>query len=343
MLVFSLLTASVWAIPEELEDSVPEEAEPYLEDFNDGEGLSWLEKIVQTLTRTAGESMRESVSKAMPCFLIVAFCGCLSWISEEKELPSFLETIGVLGILILTANEVNSFLTQAKNLLEELNHFSRILLPTLTATQSALALGSETIRYAISMTFSDILISCCRNLIFPLIPCGIILAASGIAFDCKIPLSLAKAAKWLCVILLTGICGLFSTAIGITNLAGNATAQGSKAAKTVLSSLIPVAGSALSEVSSAVSGGIQALRSSVGLFGIAAVCAACAVPFFALSIRFLTFLVLSKLSISIWNTKTASFFSALSSAYGILLGIVGTCSVMLFLAIASMMKVVTGA
>ena len=286
--------------------------------------------------------MRDALREILPEFLLVFLCGTISWLTEKKEIATVSDKLAVLILLCMIEGSMTSFLGRAESAICQLNSFSRALLPALLSAGGALQIGGETIRYALCMTASDLFISGCRYMIFPLCRCFLIFSAAGTAFDNGFLSGLSRSIQWVCTSLLSGICVLFCSGMGITNLASFSTIRGAKTAKTVLSAAIPVAGSALAEASSSIMGGLKMMRYSVGVFGVAAVLSICFVPFLILGCRFLLFRFLSQVNGAIWENQSSVFLSSVSSVYGILMGTVGAGSVMLLLAIVSMMKAVNG-
>ena len=124
-------------------------------------------------------------------------------------------------------------------------------------------------------------------------------------------------------------------------LTGTVDAAAVKTAKTVLSSALPVVGGIVADASSALLSGAQILRNGIGVYGMIAVLAACAVPYLTLGSHFLVYQIAGGIVPALGDKRFGGVIKGLGDVFGILLGMVGSVSVMLFISVISLMRTVT--
>ena len=196
-------------------------------------------------------------------------------------------------------------------------------------------------KYSITMLCSDVLITLADQAVFPLIFVYVGASAASAAFGGHALEGVAKMIQWVCMTLITLIVMVFVTYITVSGAAvGTAGTTVTKFTKTAISTAIPVAGGVISDAASAVAGGMSALRSSVGVMGLIAVCAICLIPFLRLAVHYLVFKVASLLASCAAGERVSGFIGAVSTAFAMALGMTGAGAIMLFVSIVSMMKVV---
>ena len=250
---------------------------------------------------------------------------------------------GCLGIAAVGLADVGSVLRLGIDTLAALTDFSRVLLPTLTtAAVVSGAPGAATAAYAASALFSDLLLSAAEGLLLPLI-CGYAAAAVCTAvLDSSGTEGAAKFLHWCAGLLLKGLVIGFTAYLSLTGiLAGAADAAAVKAAKTVISTALPVVGKLMAEASEALVAGAGLLRSAVGVYGMLACLATVLLPVLRLGLRCLLFRAAAALSSGFAGARQAKLISALSGAYGMLLSLVGCGAAMQFLSIISFIRTVT--
>ena len=82
------------------------------------------------------------------------------------------------------------------------------------------------------------------------------------------------------------------------------------------------------------------LRNSVGMLGLLSVLAACAVPYLTLGSHYLIYQMSGAAAASVCDTKIGDVIRGMGNVYGMLLGMIGCASAMLFVSIIAMMQAV---
>ena len=82
------------------------------------------------------------------------------------------------------------------------------------------------------------------------------------------------------------------------------------------------------------------VRGAVGVFGLAATLCICLVPFLRLGVQYLLYKAAAALSGAFAEKRLGSLIGSLGSAFGMMLGMVGSGALMLFFSILSLIKAV---
>lgn len=269
--------------------------------------------------------------------LVAAFCG------GNKKVAFAASAACVLAVATVTVGGAAAFAKTAGQAVEDMNAFSKTLLPTLTAAAvSSGAVTSASVRYAASALFMDVLLTAVKDLILPLIYAYLAVALADAVLEQSGLSAAASLLKWVVGISLSLLVLAFTTYLTVTGVIATSTdAAATKLAKTTLSSLLPVVGSILSDAAGTVVSGMEILKDAVGAFGILAVIAISAVPCAKLLLQFLVFKAAAAVSAAAADPRVVRMIGAVSGAYAMLLGTVGTAALILFISVISFLKAVT--
>lgn len=262
---------------------------------------------------------------------------------EDEKLRVLLE-ICVCGVAasILTGS-MGSLIQQTMEAIYRLSDYSKAALPVVfTAAAASGAGASAAVRYAAVTLALDVLMSTAQRCILPLINAYLALTLSCALFPNSMLKAASRFVRWAAGILMTGTSLVFSAYIGMTGAissAVNATAV--KATKTLISTALPVVGGMIADVSGTVLAAAGVVRTCAGAFGLISVCALCLGPFVLLTAKMLLFKAVSALADSVPCGRLPGLYSGLADAAAMLMGLLGSCSIMLFLSFAIAMKAVT--
>jgi stage III sporulation protein AE len=135
---------------------------------------------------------------------------------------------------------------------------------------------------------------------------------------------------------------LFVAYLSLTGVISAATdAVTTKALKTTIQTVLPVVGSIIADASETVLAGASILRNAVGIFGLLAVVATCLLPFLRLAANYLLYKAAAGLAGAIADSRITKLVNAVSTAFGMMLGLVGASALMLFISIISVIRVAT--
>ena len=254
----------------------------------------------------------------------------------------FLPMAGAAALAVLSLGSMKSLLGLGTQTIEELDVFSKALLPTLAA---AVAAGGGAVTagtgQVIAVCFADALITLIRGLLLPM---TYFLAAAATA-DAMLPRhglgTVAKAASRVVTWLLTGSLVLFT---GYLTLSGAVSTSADALTVQVARSAVgamPVVGRILSDAAGSVLAGAGVVKNAIGVFGLLGVLAACLGPFVRLGVQYLLYKLTAFLAGMTAAPELAKLIDALGGVFGLMLGMTGSCALLLLISISSAILVVT--
>ena len=343
-----LLTVPVLAaeLPPDVEDALPREAGKLLDGVGQWDAASLtdgLRSIWVHLRKDAGGILSRQTRGAASILLVVLLCSLVGGFQKTAGAsPRFLTMAGTLAIAALTAGSLDSLMGSGAAAMEQMNTFSKALLPTLAAV-SALSGGvaGATLRQLATVFFADLLLEVIHGLLMPMVYLYAgTLAAGGSLSDRRL-LSVAEMIRSVCVWLLTTALLLFTLYLTVSGIfAGAVDSARVRVAKTAISGVVPVVGGIIAEASETVLAGAS-VKGTIGVFGLLGVLALCAYPFLQLGIQYLLYQLTRFLASVIGSPELCAVIKGLGGAFGLILGMVGSCALVLLISILASAAAVT--
>lgn len=350
LLFFMLLGFQASAVSAEdygitaVEEALPENARTVLGNIESGE-LSIDNTFSKVWDYISANIRSEAAAVLRPVAAVVAIallCSVAESSTIQKDI-NYVNLAACLAIAAVSVGDVQSVGRLGESVMEQLSDFSRVLLPTLsTVAASAGAISSAGAKYAATVMFLDVLLAVSDKLILPLVGVytAAVVAASATG-DGRLKAAV-KFMKWLCKACMTALVAVFTAYLSLTGIASSgADAAATKAAKAVISTVLPVVGKMVSDASESLVAGAGLIRNSIGIFGLGAVIALCAVPFLSLGLRYVLFKAAAAVVGVIAGERVGSLVEGISAAYGMVLAMVGTGAVFMFISILSLIRTVT--
>jgi stage III sporulation protein AE len=261
----------------------------------------------------------------------------------DGRAAAYLGMAASLAVAAVAAGGAASFLGMAAEVVEELDLFSKTLLPVMSAAGAAAGnISSSAAGYAATVLFMNVLTSLARGLLIPLIYAYLAAAAAGAALGENGLYAAANFIKWLVMVLLTVITVAFTIYLTVSGVIANtADVATAKIAKAAVSTFLPVVGGMISDAAGTVASGAMVLKNTIGIFGMAAVAAVCALPFLKLGVQYLVFKLTAALIEPLADGRLGKLVSSVATAFSLMLGIAGAVAIMLFISILSVMKAVS--
>jgi len=351
VLMMLLLTVPARAadLPRELQDSLPAAAEDLLGEvdftgtagFTDGIG-----KIVRNLPGMAADLLRNDLRGAVTILLIVVLCGaaeCFYQGAGDKATATFLPMAGALSVTMTTVAPLDTMIGAGAETIRELSVFSKTLLPTLAAAMAAS--GSVTgagIHQVTTVFLVDLLISLIEQLLLPLIYLYIgVLTAAACLPQHRLG-AIADGVKKAIIWLLGTSLLLFTVYLSVIRIiSGTADSAAVKVTKAAISGIVPVVGGIVAEASETVLLGAGMLKNTIGIVGMLAVLAACVYPFLQLSIQYLLYKGTALLASVTGAPQLCRLVDGLAGAFGLVLGMTGSCALLLLVSVLAAIAAVT--
>ena len=154
-----------------LEDALPDDARDLLGNFSVSDATNpkkGLGTLLSALGGRARQALTAGLKNAIVVMLTALLCGMLTVSFDNAGRYAVLA--GVLAISMLSIQNVGSFVGLGREVLNELNLFTKALLPTLTSAAAASgAVTSAAAKYAAAALFMDILMTASHNIVIPII------------------------------------------------------------------------------------------------------------------------------------------------------------------------------
>ena len=334
-------------LPPEVERALPREAGQLLKDVDHWDVNSFSEglcAIWNHLRKDVNTVLRCQTRGAVSVLLVAVLCGLVSGFQKGVGDESrFLPMAGGLAVTALTAGSLDSLMGAGTAVMEQMNTFSKALLPTLAAV-SAISGGAvgATLRQIATVFFADLLLGLIHGLLMPMVYLYAGALAAGCCLADKRLTAVAELLKTVCTKLLTAALLAFTLYLTVGGIfAGTVDSARVRVTKTAISGMIPVVGGIIAEASETVLAGAGLLKGAIGVFGLLGVLALCAYPFLQLGIQYLLYKLTAFLASVIGDTELCGLIGGLGGAFGLILGMVGSCALVLLVSILASAAVVT--
>ena len=337
LLLLWALTVPAWGteLPREVRDALPAAAEDITEHMDDSasfsEGLSLLwERACGYLT----DALRESISGGVLLLAAAVLCAlteeCMDAAGGKVH---FVPMAGALAVTLAAAGSVRTMMGLGQETVEELNTFSKALLPTLSAAVAASGgILSASVRQVATVFFVDLLLSLIRGLLLPLVYFYVAAAAADAMLQGRHLAGISTAIR-------KALFTLYLTVSGAA--AGSADTVTARLARGAVG-VLPVVGSILADAADTVLAGAGAVKNTVGVAGLLAVLAVCLLPLVRLGTQYLVYKAAAFLAGVLGAERLTGLIDALGGAFGLIFGMTGACGLLLLISISSALGVVTG-
>lgn len=333
-------------LPRDLTRSVPAGGEDILTlgDLSDAGGFAvGVVHLLEKVRREVGDILRQRVRGAAAVLLVVTLCAAVeNFYQGEGKAAPYLPMAGALSVTALTAGSLDSLIGLGAETIGELSLFSKALLPTLAAAAAASgAVATASFQQVSTVFLVDLLLNLIHGLLLPLVYLYIGVLAAGACMAEDRLAAIAEGLKRIITWLLTSALLLFtvylSVARVVTGAADGATVKVTKAA---ISGVVPVVGGIIAEAADTVLAGAGMLKNSIGVFGMLAILSACVYPFLQLGVQYLLFKLTAFLAGALGVKGLRGLIDGLGGAFGLVLGMTGSCALLLLVSVLSSLAVV---
>ena len=324
-------------------DELLREAEGYGVTETDGLGQG-VQSILETGLDQAGSLLRHSFQTGLKLLAVVLLCGLAESAALDGKAGGLkaVEVAGALAVTALTVSDMNAMIGLGRETIQQMDAFAGLLLPAMaTLTAATGGVTGAAVRQGVTVLFSDLLITAIDRLLVPLLYAYVAACCAQAALGNEGLKKLSALIKGAITVLLTG--GLlvfvgYLTASGA--IAGSADAAAVKAAKLAISRAVPVVGGILSDAAETVLAGAGVLRGTVGVVGTLVVLAICIVPFLQLAFHYLTYKGAAVLTGTVAGSGLSRLMDEIGGAFGLILGMTGSCALILLFSIVSAVSAV---
>lgn len=311
-----------------------------------------LNEALEKLCCYGGEQLQAAVrgatGSAALLLLVVLFCETAAALGitagmETEQSPASL--IGVAAVTAVSMADVSSLMGMGQQAIENIDTFSKLLLPVITACSAASgSITGSVARQTATVFFSSILIGLINRVLVPFVYLYAAACAASAAVGNRGLSEIAGLLKWVVTSALTVLLLAFTGYLSLTSVAAaGADAATIKLTRTVISSMVPVVGGILSNATETVLSGVAVLKNLTGTFGVVAVLAFCVTPFLRLGVQYLMYRLVAVLAAIISRGRIPKLIDEISGAFGLVLGMTGTAALLIMISIFATLAVATGA
>lgn len=325
-------------------DSLKEAAREYAPEFDWDETPDINEEINKLLEKggkSAGGIVKRAVRSCVLILSVVLLCALTEGVAGSNRVQSAIPIASALAISSIAAADTTALIGLGSEMIGEIEAFTKVLLPTMAAVTAASGSpAAAAAKQLAAMLFSDVLISIINRFLLPLVYAFIAAQTVYAALGNEGLKRIAGTLKWVVTSVLAALLIAFIGYLSVSGvIAGSTDAITLKAAKFTVSSVVPVVGGILSDAAETILAGAGILKNSVGIFGMLVVLGMSVIPFVQLGINYLSYKMTATLSATVTNSRVSGLIDGIGSAFGLVLGMYGACSLLLLISMISAIKV----
>lgn len=289
----------------------------------------------ESIPQALGEMVQKALSRLHPDVhqAVQLGCGCIATVilislfqtlwGEGKTSVQWVGLVGVCGLLL---NSTNTMIRLGTSTITEIYQYGKLLLPVMTAALAAQGgVSTSGALYAGTSLFGALLTSLISNVLMPMVYGFLALSLAAQTLGEGILKNLKETIRGFFGWCLKTILTVFTTYMSITGvISGTTDAAALKATKVVISSVVPMVGSILSDASEAVLVSAALAKNAAGIYGIFAVISVFLLPFFRIGLEYLVLKITAGICGVFECRQITGLICDVSTAMGMLLAMTGS-------------------
>ncbi len=295
-------------------------------------------ELFRNVVGTLRPDLREAAAICMSLIATVLLISLGQGLGDSsKKTANLTGTAAISAALLLSAN---SMIQLGSETIQKLCEYGKLLLPVMTAAMAAQ--GSATASAALytgTALFIALLSGLISKLLLPMVYMYLALSAANSATGESMLKRMGDLLKWVMSWCLKTVVTVFTGYLGITGIiSGTTDAAMVKAAKTAISTAVPVVGGALSSAAESVLAGAALVKNAAGIYGILAVLAIFLEPFLRIGIHYLMLKITSAVTGIFGCKEMTDLICSFSEAMGFLLAMTGSVCVLMLISTVCFLK-----
>ena len=300
--------------------------------------------IINIIFKLLGDNVKNALITVGSVMIIVVIHSILKAISENlgnenvSKIAYFIEYILIITLIM---TNFSSIITEMKNAVQNLTGFANSLIPlmiTLMITTGNVV--SSGMLQPILLLLVTFISNFMTNI---LIPIALVSTALGIISKISDQAQVGKLSKFLNSSMVWILGTVLTLFVSVTSLEGGLTSSidgvTAKAAKTAISSVVPVVGSILGDAVNTIMGCSNIIKNAVGVVGIIVIIAICIRPIVQLAALTITYYLGAALCEPIADDKIVGIMEQMGGTFKIFLAVLFALTVLLIIGIAIVMKI----
>lgn len=300
--------------------------------------------IINIIFKLLGDNVKNALITVGSVMIIVVIHSILKAISENlgnENVSKIAYYIEYILIITLIMTNFSSIIIEMKTAVQNLTGFANSLIPlmiTLMITTGNIV--SSGMLQPILLLLVTFISNFMTNI---LIPIALVATALGIISKLSEQAQVGKLSKFLNSSMVWILGTVLTLFVSVTSLEGGLTSSidgvTAKAAKTAISSVVPVVGSILGDAVNTIMGCSNIIKNAVGVVGIIVIIAICIRPIVQLAALTITYYLGAALCEPIADEKIVGIMEQMGGTFKIFLAVLFALTVLLIIGIAIVMKI----
>ncbi len=311
----------------EILDSLPNNSAHIISQTDDIE--TCLQELLNGInTKSFITSSVRSLSKML---IVIMLGGICAGFQKNSDLP----VVTIATALAMTSvlfSDLQGILFLCTQTLEQISIFSNTMLPVMAGaiTLSGAPITASATQ-SITMLALSLIIDFISSVLVPVICAYIAIITVNAALSHDLLDNLGQFIKWITTGSLKLILTIFIAYLSISGaISGSVDAVALKTAKFAVSGSVPVVGGIISDATESMLAGMVTIKNSLGIIGLLGVVAICIIPFLQVGINYLIFKAGTAAFSPICSPPIRKLMTGIGDSLGLMLGMLGTCSAILF-------------
>ena len=300
--------------------------------------------IINIVFSLLGENIKTALTTIASVMVVVIIHSILKAISENlgnENVSKIAYYIEYILIITLVITNFSSIITEMKEAVQNLTGFANTLIPLMiTLMMTTGNIVSSGMLQPILLLLITFISNFMTNI---LIPIALVSTALGIISKISDQAQVGKLSKFLHSSMIWILGTVLTLFVSITSLEGGLTASvdgvTAKAAKTAISSVVPVIGSILGDAVNTIVGCSNIIKNAVGMVGIIVIIAICIRPILQLAVLTVTYYLGAALCEPIADEKVVGILEQMGGTFKIFLAVMFALTALLIIGIAIVMKI----
>lgn len=300
--------------------------------------------IINIVFSLLGENIKTALTTIASVMVVVIIHSILKAISENlgnENVSKIAYYIEYILIITLVMTNFSSIITEMKEAVQNLTGFANTLIPLMiTLMMTTGNIVSSGMLQPILLLLITFISNFMTNI---LIPIALVSTALGIISKISDQAQVGKLSKFLHSGMIWILGTVLTLFVSITSLEGGLTASvdgvTAKAAKTAISSVVPVIGSILGDAVNTIVGCSNIIKNAVGMVGIIVIIAICIRPILQLAVLTVTYYLGAALCEPIADEKVVGILEQMGGTFKIFLAVMFALTALLIIGIAIVMKI----
>ena len=300
--------------------------------------------IMKIVFALLGDNVKTALTTIASVMVVVIIHSILKAISENlgnENVSKIAYYIEYILIITLVMANFSTIITEMKQAVQNLTGFANTLIPlmiTLMITTGNIV--SSGMLQPILLLLITFISNFLTNI---LIPIALVSTALGIISKISDQAQVGKLSKFLNSSMVWVLGTVLTLFVSVTSLEGGLTSSidgvTAKAAKTAISSVVPVIGSILGDAVNTIMGCSNIIKNAVGVVGIVVILAICIRPIIQLAVLTITYYLGAALCEPIADEKIVGILEQMGGTFKIFLAVMFALTAMLIIGIAIVMKI----